>query len=484
MMKEKLSTLDLVKIHYWLFVKQKINRLLFVAFLVAGFYALYQGFAFKAKQITTIDAFRKDKISDLDEMVKGFQADTTTNEGRAAYEKVTLLNWANWYTVLPATKAPTTTAIYSIGQSDMFPYYYTVKLESFFMQLFKQNEIQNPLRSLAGHFDGSFWIVYLLPLLIIVLCFNILPAELDNGNWRLINSQGINPRQWVKGKILLVALFVECLVLLIFLGGIMLNYFYFNQTPTSSDVFFFIGANLYLGFWLSALYFLNALAMNTSASALYSGVLWVFICIVAPTLVTTIVEKVVPVDNTLISRMSRRPQGSKFDDNEFGLKTIKQLGELRPQYKEASIGPESKWFRFSVYFAYHELLDDSNRVAVAQYFEDVELRQKLINASSIINPAASIDGMFAGLASNDAAANHQFVWRVKDIHGKFHDAFFPAVFFDRTLEESDYKKLPVSGNPFFKKVSATTFIHFLILATMIIMIIRWANSKLNKTVLA
>src|SRR5688572_10652459 len=174
-MKDKISTLDLVKIHYWLFVKQRINRLLFVAFLLAGFYSLYQGFSFKAKQMATIDAFRKDKISDLDEMVKGFQADTTTQEGRVAYQKVTLLNLANWYTVLPATKTPTTTAIFSIGQSDVFPYYYTVKLESFFMQLFKQNEIQNPLRSLAGHFDSSFWIVYLLPLLIIVFCFNILP---------------------------------------------------------------------------------------------------------------------------------------------------------------------------------------------------------------------------------------------------------------------------------------------------------------------
>ncbi|MDQ3535022.1 MAG: DUF3526 domain-containing protein [Bacteroidota bacterium] len=477
-MKQKISSRELVKIQYWLFVKQKTNWLLLIVFLSAGMYALYQGFAFKAKQISTIHSFREEKSSNLNDMVSGFQADTTTVEGKEAYQKVTEVNQANWYTVLPAYKIPNTTAIYSIGQGDVFPYYYTVKLESFFMQLFKQNEITNPLRSLAGHFDTSFWVIYLLPLLIIVLGFNILSAELDNGNWRLINSQGVSPKHWVRSKMLLIANGVGSLFLIIFFIGIMINYIYFNQLPAITDLLFFVGVYLYLGFWLSVLYLINAFGLNTSASALYSGILWVLICIIMPALVTTVIEKVVSVDNTLVSRMSRRPQGSKFEDDAFGIKTIKQFGELKPQYKDATIEPKSKLFRFSVYFAYHELLDDSNRVVVQHYFDNIEQRQSLTNASGVINPAASIDGIFAGLAFNDAEANHRFIWSMKDFHGRLRDAFFPALFYDRSLNESDYKKLPsMDSSVKSQSASLMILIYYLAFIIMIILPMRWASKK-------
>ena len=166
-----------MKIHFWLFKKQKGYLILITAFLLAGIYGLYQGFEFKNKQMTTIKAFRQDKEKGMTRLVSGFKADTTKPEGKEAYENATEFLSSNRAITLAAYKMPNNTALFSIGQGDVFPYYYNVKVESFFMQLFKQTEIANPLRSLAGHFDTSFWIIYLLPLLIIVLGFNALSSE-------------------------------------------------------------------------------------------------------------------------------------------------------------------------------------------------------------------------------------------------------------------------------------------------------------------
>ena len=94
-MRNKLSTLQLIQIQFWLFIKQRLSLLLLLVFLLIGFYGLYQGFAFKAKQNQIITAFRNEKNETLLEMVKGFEADTSTSEGKAAYRKVTALNLVN-----------------------------------------------------------------------------------------------------------------------------------------------------------------------------------------------------------------------------------------------------------------------------------------------------------------------------------------------------------------------------------------------------
>ena len=469
-----------VKTQYRLFLKQKVNVILLALFLGTGFYALYQGFVFKNKQMTTIDAFKKDKIKALDKVVSGFDADTTKPEGKEAYENVSSVQASSFYIVLPAYKTPNNTAIFTIGQADVFPYYYTVKVESFFMQLFKQGEIANPLRSLAGHFDVSFWLIFLLPLLIIVLTFNALSAELDNGNWRLINSQGISAKQWLRSKFLLIGLLVEILFSIIFLLGILLNYIYFQQSPTFNDLLFFVGANLYFCFWLSALYFINTFGKNTSTNALASGILWTMICIIMPTLFTMMVEKIVTVDNTTISRMSRRPQGSKLDDDAFGVKTINQFTKLYPQYKNTKIKPADQIFGMASYLAYHELLDNINKSEVQRYFDNIETRQQFTNLSCLINPAASVDGILSGLAANDAQANHAFVWQTKALHAKLHDAYFPAMFLNKSLTKNVYQNFPVFKGQNSSKFSILLFLNFLFLMALIGGFNRLGNRQLEK----
>jgi ABC-2 type transport system permease protein len=437
------QSVALLKMQFWLFKKQKAHAWLCLLFLLAGFYALYQGFAFKKKQIHTIETFRQDRIGNINKLLAGFDADTTKPAGKVAFDEVSSTRSANWNTVLPACKMPVSSAVFSIGQADVFPYYYSIKIESFFMQIFKQGEIANPLRSLAGHFDVSFWVIFLLPLLIIVFTFNALSSELDNGNWRLLTTQGISASQWLVSRFSLAGLLVLALVSVIFIAGVCLNYFYFQQLPGINDFLFLMGVLLYLCLWFSALYFINTLGSTTSANALFSGIVWTVICIVSPAVFTMLAEKSVPVDNTLISRMSRRPQGSKFENDAFGIRTIAQLGNLHPVYNGAVKDPRHPNFRFSVYTAYHVLLDDTNKAAVAEYHHKIEFRQQMVNASCLLNPAAATDGVLAGLADNDAMANHAFFWQTKAFHAKLQDAFFPKSFYNKPLTKQDYAGFPV-----------------------------------------
>lgn len=464
---------------YWLFIKSKTNLLLLSIFFIAGIYSLYQGFAFKRKQVNAIASFQHEKIKKFNDLLKGFDADTTNKLGKEAFAEVSSPFKSNRNIVLPTFKPPVSTAIFAIGQADLFPYYYTLKVESFFMQIFKQGEIANPLRSLSGHFDAAFWIIYLLPLLLILLCFSTLSAELGNGNWRLINSQGITVKKWLNSNFLFVGCCVEIMIGLIFIAALLLNYFYFNQYPTLNDFLFLLGVNIYLIFWLCLIYMINAFGKNTSANAMYCGIGWVVICVLIPVLISMAIEKSIPIDNTNISRMSRRPQGAKFEDSSFGTKIIRELGVAYPINKNATISENSPGFRLAVYLAFHKLLDDANTAAVKNYFSKIEARQQITNISSILNPAASMDGIFTSLANNDARASHDYFWQTKHFHSRLNDIYYPALFFEKQLAKSDYAKINTfKYQPIYNSV--TLFYSYIILLLMSWLLLFISNKKTNK----
>ncbi len=468
-----------VSTQYWLFIKRRSNIFLLGIFLLAGLYALYQGFAFKSKQIDAIAHFENEKNTKLNDLLKGFNADTTNKAGIEALAAVSNPLKANWNIVLPAFKIPTSTAIFSIGQADVFPYYYTVKVESFFMQIFKQGEIANPLRSLSGHFDIAFWVIYLLPLLIVLLCFNTLSAELGNGNWRLINSQGITVKKWLISKFLFVAYCIEIMILIVFITALLLNYLCFNQYPSSTDFLYLLGMHIYLFFWFSLVYMINSFGKNTGVNAMYCGIGWVVICILIPVLISIGIEKSIPINNTSISKMSRRVQGAKFEDSSFASKTIHQLGNAYPITQNASIKPASLGYKLAVYLAYHKLLDQVNTPLVKDYFTLIQMRQQITNHSSMVNPAASIDGIFTALASQDAASSHDFFWQTKSFHTALNDIFYPILFFEKKFSKSDYNRIPIFKYQPIQNHKTLLFSYaFLILISCMILLI--SHIKMNK----
>lgn len=438
-----ISFIQLTNLQAVQFFKRRSNWMVLIIFLIAGGYGLYQGYADKLRKISTIQAFRAEKDSLLQDVKAGIVADTSTKEGKAKYSQSAILRSGLWNTRLPSYKLPVSTAVYNIGQGDVFTYYYLFSAENFEMQLLKQTEISNPLRALAGHFDTSFWIVYLLPLMILLLTFNALSSERDNNNWRLISSQGITEKSWLQSRFFVVAVLCLSLLLLIAACGGILNAATFKQEPSISDVLFFVTAIIYLFFWLALFYFINSLRKPTTYNALVSGIAWIGICLVMPVAVSKLAEIVIPVDNSEISTFSRRPQNPKIeDDKAFAASLIKDFATQFPAYKNANTDTTSPAFIMRTYHAWHAVLTKKRWPVVLQYFDDIERRQQLTNWSTVLNPASSTDGFLTALADNDAAAYHHFTVQTKSLHESLDAAFYPALFNGKAFSKKEYDSLP------------------------------------------
>ena len=479
-MQQPITYQSLMRLHLWQLQKRKSNWLLLIVFLLMGCFGLYQGYAVKQQQTNTITAFKHEKDSAFISIKKDFSADTSTINGKAAFEAASNIMASNWDIDLPVYKYPISTAIFNIGQSDVFTYYYNFKVQSFIMQLFKQTEISNPLRSLVGHFDVTFWVVYLLPLLALLLCFNTLSAETDSGNWKLVQSQGINAKEWLAAKFLMVGIIIGILLLFIGLSGCIINIACFKQSPNLRDFLFFLGAIIYICFWLSVLYFINAAGKDTGYNAMMSGLTWVCICLLLPTITSKIAEGLISVDNSVISTYSRRPQDTRIDaDPAFAASLITTFAKQQPTYKLADTISKKPTFQTRVYNALHSILHQQRWPLVTHYYEAIEQRQQVTNNTIFINPASSMDGLFASLAANDAAANHHFIYQSLAFHQQMQNAIYPVLFLDKKFTKNDYDKLPT----FSCQPAAVPFgiaINYALLLGLAVLIFIGSNKKLKR----
>lgn len=100
------------------------------------------------------------------------------------------------YAVMPsAALAPI-----ALGQTDLFPSQFKVTHQSK-VSFLHNNDIENPWHLQSGHFDLAFVLVYLLPLLIFALSYNLLSGEKEDGTLRLLLSQPLALPTLVAGKI-------------------------------------------------------------------------------------------------------------------------------------------------------------------------------------------------------------------------------------------------------------------------------------------
>ena len=109
----------------------------------------------------------------------------------------------------------------AVGQSDLLPYYYDVNIytnESTFQQ---NGEVENPLNLMVGRFDLAFVVIYLLPLLVLALSYNVLSEEREQGTLALTLSQPVSARSVVAAKLAFRALLVVGAVLAVSLLGIL-----------------------------------------------------------------------------------------------------------------------------------------------------------------------------------------------------------------------------------------------------------------------
>ena len=167
----------------------------------------------------------------------------------------------------------------AVGQSDLLPYYYDVNIytnESTFQQ---NGEVENPLNLMVGRFDLAFVVIYLLPLLVLALSYNVLSEEREQGTLALTLSQPVSARNIVAAKLAFRALLVVGTVLAVSLLGILATG---GSASPGRVALWCATVAIYALLWFALAAWVNSLRRSSAWNATVLVGAWLVLVVVLP----------------------------------------------------------------------------------------------------------------------------------------------------------------------------------------------------------
>jgi ABC-2 type transport system permease protein len=435
-----MNTCRLIFWREWLlFTRNRMQILTLVVFMTAALYAIYYGNGEITRQQKNISYIKQQNAKEQATLVAGLQADTTTTEGMTAWEKAAYPSKVRFFLNYYATSDPSPFAKLSIGQRDVNFYYLALNAQNLYLQLFK-SEITNPQKLLAGNFDLSFVVIYLLPLLIIAFTYNVFSDEKERGTLPIIQVQPVNIRTVIWYKQLFwfgITTFLLVLVSVIAFGcsGI-------TMAQGSSIGWWFLITISYTTTWFALILLINALNKTSAFNAIASIGLWLLFLVVIPAVINLAMTREKLIDPTKLTEFIRRQQGSGETKQEKQA-LLNHFYQRYPQYRNTDTSAGNAFLDFQAYSAFVTLQDDEARPAVNAYYQKVWERYQQTSNFNLVNPAVNTQNLLNIVGHSGLEDAFAFRTSIEQFHRQLCHFCFKPLFAGRMMNREDFKDIPV-----------------------------------------
>lgn len=339
------------------------------------------------------------------------------------------------YAVLPFNSA----AIFSLGQSDVLPLDAGVSVSTLQRTKAEKTGFENPLSFLAGRFDLSFVVVYLLPLLVLALSFNILSSEREQGILHLLLSQPLKLRKLLTAKVFAQFILMFSLVAAISVIGIFMWHREIASDFLPRILLWILLMAIYMLFWFALAAFINSFGYSSSTNAVISAACWLLMVLILPSLMNIIVSVAYPVPsrNELISAVRGVNLDMRRDGSRLLAEHFQDHPELMPKDGKAAVND------FGLAFVYIQR-EQKKRIDELEDRFALQLakQQNLVKTLRFLSPS-----VIAQEASNDIAGTglerfQDFRGQVKEFDRHWADFFLPKIYRMERLTLEEFDKIP------------------------------------------
>ena len=304
--------------------------------------------------------------------------------------------WALNGTSLYHFKKPNPAYVYNLGQSENYGYYKKVGFWSSAYDPDMVEEIANPERLQMGTLDFSFTVLFLMPLVLLVLLYNLKSFEEETGFLRLISVQFPSIGTW-----LFTRMFFYFVLLLLVLSGLVIYGSFL--TPVSehdgASVLAFIGTiALYTLFWFILYFVVLWFGRSIWSNALVMSSLYLLITFIIPASVHQSLSIKYP-PNLMTELIDVREEGEEiytYSDEEFKSEMLKLFPELERSaaMSDSSLFPSAR--RWSVAALRNEIVLER----VENIIEDEEKRNAYVQSTMWFNPLTYFQNRFNEITQN------------------------------------------------------------------------------------
>lgn len=309
----------------------------------------------------------------------------------------------------------------SIGQKDIRQAAQLVNIRNLEEQK-NTHEFLNPFFQLLGNLDFSFVLIFLFPLIIIALCYNLWSEEKESGRWSLLTVQSPKPMNIIMSKLVL-RLFVLLLLLLILLIIAIL----YMDIPLDESVFSFAGLSLlYICFWFSLSWWVISIGKSSRQNAIILLTFWISLAFILPAVVNNAVAYLYPIpeayDTTLESRDGYHTKWDQPKDP-----TIEKFKKLYPEYKKYN-HPEEASFSWLWYYAMQHLGDAESLEARKAMKEKLHKRNELTKRIAYFVPSIHTQLGMNAICRTDMTNYLKYMEALESFHEKLRVSFYPQIF--------------------------------------------------------
>lgn len=371
-----------------------------VVFLLCGIYAIGSGVHHVEDWKRTLAELEARERTQRDQALKWFDSGQTGPKERT-FINVTQPRWADRYAAAHAVMVPEPLAALAIGLSDVRSSWASIAATSG-AKPFQTNDpatLGNAEKLLAGNFDLVFVFAYLMPLLLLVLLFDVGGLERDLGMMRLVRTQARSPRSWWIQRLAVPILSVAGLVLtLCIVGGIWTGALgsTFEQWLT-----FTIIALMYTILWGTVFAAVLSAGPGTSAAALWMVSLWLCFCVLVPAAVRQSVGRDYP--SLYASELTTALRAERYeillgDGKEYEASFYRARPELSPPAGRVPRPTASAMNRFVRQAAFLEVVSN----VTGDLTKDETGREAAVARFGWVNPTYVLQQALCALAGTES----------------------------------------------------------------------------------
>lgn len=387
-----------------------------------------------------IDSMKASFHQDIQHTIKTF-GDTSTTTAKAAAKNAGLAAMVNYKLSPTAIKEPMPLSALSLGLMDVQPWYQPIKFTKNFNDQ-TSAPVTNPMMLLAGNFDYSFVLVYLLPMLVLAFCYSLYSAEVEAGTLSLLAIQGGNVKQIIRLKLLFRFLVLGVILILLNITGFIFAIHRTDYTP-GMLIGWMLVTLIYLCFWIAVTHLTLALKKTAMVTALYLASTWLLLLIIIPSLVNSYIQVKYPLPLQDEIASFRRHQSEEIWNTSPKILSD-SFNRYNPQYA-SSINPAKDTLPHSIRYVagYYSLLERRMNEKMKPYNQQVDQRNQAAQKLLRWNPVFLCESGLNMISGNQLYAYHDFNEQANKYQLQWQGFLYRFHLSEKKLTPADLSVIPI-----------------------------------------
>ncbi|MDH3619908.1 MAG: DUF3526 domain-containing protein [Gammaproteobacteria bacterium] len=322
------------------------------------------------------------------------------------------------------------------GVSDLLPNYYRFDAHAAFLQR-RAGTIDNPLRLAAGSFDLAFVLVFLVPILVIALSYDVMSREKELGVLALVGAQGVSIRRFIAAKLLIRGLMIVTAIIGVNVIAMAVIGTFSEAPMLISAASWTLVAVFYGLLWFGLAALTNAAGFNSATNGVILANLWLLLVIVLPAVINMIATNVYPAPSRVDLTTELREASTEAEE---------RAAEAREQYffdhPDLAAGDVDQEIFYRDVARGEDDIAQSIEPWLRRFEEQAQRQGEVVAWMKYFSPALLADQSFATLAGTDRNYHAQFKVAAFNYHTDWRKFFVSRLENDIGMTGDGWSQLP------------------------------------------